>query len=171
MAAFVGYCIQANGIYWPWPLANPGQPDVVTHAMISAAGAPPDQWDAVPTAAKVQILLFIAILEFCGEQQKPHYMRGGKPGEFPKLTENKGIPHPVPLNLYDPFGWSKNMDEATKERRLLMEINNGEARTGPSRQASPLSRSRRLSTYENRPPRVTPLTPLTPHRIGSGDSS
>jgi len=126
MAGFVGYCVQANGIYWPWPLANPGQEDEITHAMISAAGSPPEQWDALPTSAKVQIILFLAIIEYCGEQGKPHYMRGGKPGAFPKLTENKGIPHPVPLNLYDPFGWSANMDEATKERRLLMEINNGE---------------------------------------------
>lgn len=125
MAGFVGYCVQANGIYWPWPLANPGQEDEITHAMISAAGSPPEQWDALPTSAKVQIILFLAIIEYCGEQGKPHYMRGGKPGAFPKLTENKGIPHPVPLNLYDPFGWSANMDEATKERRLLMEINNG----------------------------------------------
>lgn len=100
MAAFVGYCIQANGIYFPWPIAHPGAENEITHAMLSAAGAPPEQWDAVPTAAKVQIILFIAILEYCGEQAQPHYMRGGKPGEFPALNSNTGIPHPVPLNLY-----------------------------------------------------------------------
>lgn len=170
MAAFVGYCIQANGIYWPWPLANPGQENVVTHAMISAAGAPPDQWDAVPTSAKVQIILFIAILEFCGEQAKPHYMRGGKPGEYPKLSQNKNIPHPVPLNLYDPFGWSTNMDEATKERRLLMEINNG----GPCPEPQPRSHAAitkksglglAASTREARHPRalLAPCGVHTPH--------
>ena len=34
------------------------------------------------------------------------------------------MPHPVPFDLYDPFGLFK-MDDATKERRLLMEVNNG----------------------------------------------
>ena len=55
MAAFVGFCVQSNGIYWPWALNGDG----VTHAQISAAGAPAAQWDALPTSAKVQILLFI----------------------------------------------------------------------------------------------------------------
>merc|ERR1719311_1844672 len=57
MAAFVGYCIQANGIYWPWNLqapfagVNPGIA-TITHADISAAGGPGAQWDALPSAAK-----------------------------------------------------------------------------------------------------------------------
>jgi hypothetical protein len=29
------------------------------------------------------------------------------------------------LNLYDPFGFNKNMSDETKERRLTAEINNG----------------------------------------------
>ena len=55
MAAFVGYIVQSNGIYWPWALTTSG----ITHADISAAGGPADQWDALPTASKVQILLFV----------------------------------------------------------------------------------------------------------------
>merc|ERR1719331_1412794 len=62
MAGFVGYCIQANGICFPWGLTG-----TVSYADISAAGGPPDQWDALPTASKVQILLFIGFLEICGE--------------------------------------------------------------------------------------------------------
>ena len=124
MAAFVGYCIQANGIHFPWGITGD-----ISYADISAAGAPPDQWDAVPTAGKLQILGTIALLEFVGETPEkggePHYMRGGKPGYYPSLKNAENIPHPVPLDLYDPFGWSANMDEETKERRLLMEINNG----------------------------------------------
>merc|ERR1719405_395065 len=45
MAAFVGYIVQANGIHWPWALTGGG----ITHADISAAGAPQAQWDALPT--------------------------------------------------------------------------------------------------------------------------
>ena len=37
-----------------------------------------------------------------------HYMRGGKPGAFPKF--NGVIPHPVPLELFDPFGLSKPVE-------------------------------------------------------------
>merc|ERR1719298_211302 len=54
MAAFVGYIVQSNGIYFPWKLTGD-----VSYADISAAGSPPEQWDALPTAAKVQILCFI----------------------------------------------------------------------------------------------------------------
>lgn len=70
MAAFVGYLVQANGIYFPGNLAMPLVPSyafekqpLVTFADISAAGGPADQWDAMPTAAKVQILLFVGFLE------------------------------------------------------------------------------------------------------------
>merc|ERR1719182_1306576 len=48
MAAFVGYLVQSNGIYFPWGLTG-----TISHADISAAGGPPDQWDALPTASKV----------------------------------------------------------------------------------------------------------------------
>jgi hypothetical protein len=142
MAAFVGYCVQANGITWPWaitggPLTDGrfgdafGNNPTVMFSEIAAAGSPPAQWDALPTAAKAQILLTIAILEFVGETEQPgmpHYMRGGKPGYYPSLKDAykyTGVPHPVPLDLYDPFGLFGEMDEETKARRLNMEINNG----------------------------------------------
>jgi len=56
MAAFVGYCVQANGICFPWGLT--GQ---ISFADIAAAGSPPAQWDALPTASKWQIFLFIGL--------------------------------------------------------------------------------------------------------------
>merc|ERR1719164_144993 len=78
MAAFVGYLVQSNGIYWPWSLTGS-----VTYADISAAGSPPDQWDALPTPAKVQIILFVGFLEWVSESSpilelsgEAHYMRG-----------------------------------------------------------------------------------------------
>jgi len=126
MAAFVGYVVQANGIHFPWSLTTSG----VSYADISAAGSPPDQWDALPTASKVQILCFIGFLEICSESKyileqdgKKHYMSGGVPGAFPSLKTV--MPHPVPLDLFDPFGLSKNASPEKKAKGLLAEINNG----------------------------------------------
>ena len=49
-------------------------------------------------------------------------MRGGKPGYFPTFSQ---LPHPVPFNLFDPFGFSKNASPEKKAKGLLAEINNG----------------------------------------------
>ena len=35
------------------------------------------------------------------------------------------MPHPVPLNLWDPVGFTKKMTPERKEKALLAEINNG----------------------------------------------
>merc|ERR1711998_426650 len=51
-------------------------------------------------------------------------MRGGKPGAYPKFADT-GVPHPMPLELFDPFGLSKNASPEKKERGLVAEINNG----------------------------------------------
>ena len=118
MAGFVGFCVQSAGVKFPWePFSS------------ITATAPAAQWDALPDAAKLQIIVFVGFLEVYSEhsfilekQGEKHYMRGGKPGYFPKNTD---WPHPVPLNLYDPFNFSTKMDDATKTRRLNMEVNNG----------------------------------------------
>merc|ERR1711990_1396844 len=100
--------------------------------------------------AKWQILLTIGLFEFYSEAamakspgQGGHYMRGGKPGLFPAFNLPKGVkgksgvgtledaeggpllPHPVPLNLYDPFGLNKNKSDEWKAKKLQAEINNG----------------------------------------------
>jgi hypothetical protein len=124
MAAFVGYCIQANGIHWPWKLTGE-----LSCADISAAGSPPEQWDALPTVSKWQILLFIGFLEGWSESSylldkegTKHYMRGGIPGKFPSFDE---LPHPVPFNFYDPFKLTKGKSRESKDKSLLAELNNG----------------------------------------------
>merc|ERR1719174_2060689 len=105
MAGFVGYCIQANGYHWPWNLQGPlgslnADTPVISFGDISAAGGPADQWDALPTAAKIQIIGFVGFLEMWSE-------------------------FPVPLNLWDPFGFTKKLSPERKEKALLAEVNNG----------------------------------------------
>lgn len=119
MAAFVGYIVQANGIHFPWPMSFDGTP------FPADAGSPPEQWDALSDAAKWQIILFIGFLEWFSEAAGKHYMRGGKPGAFPNFSDSDLIPHPVPLNLYDPFGFSKGKTETQKADGLIKELNNG----------------------------------------------
>jgi len=124
MAAFVGYVVQVNGIHFGGNIANG-----VSYESIAAAGGPADQWDALPYAAKMQIIWFVGFLEFWRENQyvleqegQTHYMRGGKPGFFPSL---KKIPHPVPLDFFDPFGYQKGKSDEWKSKKLLAELNNG----------------------------------------------
>ncbi|GMI38725.1 hypothetical protein TrCOL_g8623 [Triparma columacea] len=117
MFAFVGFIVHANQITWPWPMTTAGDP-------FPKADSAPAAWDAIPEAAKIQILLFVGFLEFWSEaNMDKHYMRGGKPGDFPDFN-SKYIPGGA-LNLYDPFGWNKNLPTESKEKRLLAEINNG----------------------------------------------
>jgi hypothetical protein len=121
MAAFVGYIVQSNGYHFPFPIDFSGTPYPY------AAGSPPEQWDALSDAAKWQIILFIGFLEWFSEAAGTHYMRGGVPGKYPNFSDHSLIPHPVPLNLFDPFGFSKNRSEEKKARGLICEINNGRA--------------------------------------------
>lgn len=117
MAAFVGYVVQSNFVF-PWSTFGGNPPSVDL--------SPPEQWDALPMAAQVQIVGFVGFLEWYSElsdnDNGPHYMKGGKPGQFPTFDN---VPHPVPFNLYDPFKLSKNRSEEDKAKGLLVEINNG----------------------------------------------
>jgi len=136
MAAFVGFCAQSNGLVFPNELTGGffGGP-TVTYADIAAAGGPGDQWDALPTYAKLQIIGAIGILEAIGEMSpvleangQKHYVKGGKPGYYPPFKgffNEEFWPHPLPLNLFDPFGFTAKMTPERKEKALLAEINNG----------------------------------------------
>ena len=124
MAAFVGYCVQSN-VHFPWAMSLDGSPFPSTDL------SPPEQWDALPLASRLQIVLFVGFLELYSELSpregsdagQIHYTQGGQPGKFPTF---EAIPHSIPFkSLYDPFGFHKNMSAEQKEKRLRAEINNG----------------------------------------------
>jgi len=126
MAAFVGVIVQENDIVFPWKQSLDG----TTFADIAAAGGPAAQWDALPINAKAQIFFAISFLEFWSEFDlalkaggQKHYMRGGKPGYFPKFGDL--MVHPMPFDLWDPFGFTKGMSAEAKAKSLVAEINNG----------------------------------------------
>lgn len=121
--ALVGYVVQSN-FNFPWAMTLDGTPFPGTDL------SPPEQWDALPILSKLQIIGFVGFLEFYSELTPgpgaesglTHYTKGGIPGKYPTFDS---LPHPVPFNLYDPFGLSKNMSAESKEKRLRAEINNG----------------------------------------------
>jgi hypothetical protein len=141
MAGFVGYCVHANGIHFPWKI--PGD------ELCAPGVSPPELWQNIPMEAKLQIIATIGFFEWYSEAAMSlkgpgrkigadgwiegtggeHYMRGGKPGAFPSFKEvgapNALLPHPVPLDLFDPFGFTKNKSEEWKAQKLKIEINNG----------------------------------------------
>jgi len=121
MAAFVGYCVQSN-VHFPWKMTLAGDDFPSTDL------SPEQQWDALPDLSKWQIIGTIGFLEIWSElstDENTHYMKGGKPGAFPSFDEFSKTIHPVPLNLYDPLGFSKNRSEEDKANGLVAEINNG----------------------------------------------
>jgi hypothetical protein len=121
MFAFVGYIVQSNFVLpWSQTMAGAAHP--------SADLSPEAQWDAVPVGAKWQIFAVISMLELwdeCGGGgAMPHYMNGRQPGKYPPFVLFRDNVHYV-LDLYDPFGFNKKMNDETKERRLISELNNG----------------------------------------------
>ena len=123
MAAFVGYCVQSNW-HFPWKMSLDGSDFPSTDL------SPEQQWDAIPSNAKWQILVVIAGLEIWDEAsggmqgEGQHYMKGGKPGDYPTFKLFRDQVHFV-LDLYDPFGFNKKMTQEQKDRRLAIEVNNG----------------------------------------------
>merc|ERR1711924_182117 len=84
MAAFVGYCVQANGGHWSFPMTLGGA-DWPT-------GTPPEQWDALPQASKWQIILSSACSSSSTSPARRITRMGASRASFPHsraLTSDK----------------------------------------------------------------------------------
>ena len=71
------------------------------------------RWDNIPLIGKLQILVFVGMLESYGEILAPHYTKGGLPGYYPPI---KGKRPELIFNLYDPFNFFEG-DSAEKKVR------------------------------------------------------
>merc|ERR1711998_669468 len=123
MAGFVGFMASDNYETIGAPLKDPMYPPIASG--LSA----PEVWDAIPFLAKLQIIGAIGVFEHISEDKnflaadgKTHYMRGGTPGYMPTFKANV---HPLPLNLWDPFGFTKGLSAEEKAKKLNVEVNNG----------------------------------------------
>jgi len=123
MAGFVGFMAAANYETVGAPMASS------MYAPLPSGLSAPEVWDNIPFLAKLQIIGAIGVFEHISEDKNflaadgmSHYMRGGKPGYFPTFSANV---HPVPLNLWDPFGFTKNLTPEQKAKKLNAEVNNG----------------------------------------------
>jgi hypothetical protein len=149
MAGFVGYIVHANGIHFPWKIpgdelcAKGVSPPALWENIPNEA-----KWQIILAIGIFEFYSEAATARSPG--QGGHYMRGGKPGYFPpftlkpslftKMPGDKGksglglledaegttfVPHPVPLNLYDPFGFNMKKSDQWKADKLKVEVNNG----------------------------------------------
>ena len=120
MAAFLGFCVQSLDVV-------KGAHSTVPYRGYVENVSPQEQWDNIPVIGKLQILVFVGMLESYGEipGEVPHYTQpGGIPGYYPPLV---GKRPELLFNLYDPFDFFVDDDEESKERGLNVELNNGRA--------------------------------------------
>merc|ERR1719353_670846 len=120
MAGFLGYIAQSTDLV-------SGPHTVLPFRGYEAGLTPPEQWDAIPLYGKLQIFVFVGMLESYGEgagqpEGYVHYTKGGLPGYFPPIAGRAGFGQ-VTLNLYDPLGWFS--EDKDKVRGRQVEINNG----------------------------------------------
>jgi len=121
MAGFLGFVAQST------PLVS-GEHFIKPYPGYVAGVTPQEQWDNIPLIGKLQILVFVGMLESYGEGAgNPagyvHYTKGGQPGYYPPI-KGQGLGQ-IPLNLFDPFDILPSQSAAEKERGLFAEVNNG----------------------------------------------
>merc|ERR1712022_37957 len=124
MAGFLGFCAGCTDVV-------KGPHSVLPYRGYVENVSPQEQWDNIPLYGKLQILVFVGMLESYGEgagmdeSEYVHYTKGGLPGFYPSI-KGKGLGQ-ISLDLYDPFGILPEQTEEEKERGRRVEINNGRA--------------------------------------------
>lgn len=114
MAAFVGWLVAVSGAHFPGDCTMSG----LSFEELSKL-APLDQWAVLPFLSKAQIFLFIGIVEHQTEWKiKPHYMKGGTPGDLKPLKSTG-------LVLWDPVGITSKLNDKKLARQRLSEVKNG----------------------------------------------
>jgi len=134
MAGFLGFCAQSTPLVageHSLPFRLRGENSVFPtppYRGFVADVSPQEQWDNIPLIGKLQILVFVGMLESYGEGAGAdgsyvHYTKGGMPGYYPPIVGKGG--GQIGLNLYKPFDIFPEQDEAQKTRGRQVEINNG----------------------------------------------
>lgn len=116
MLSFVGYCVQASHIHFPWATPENGFPP--------SELSPPEQWEVFDPIGKLQIFTFIFLMEVWSEYTGDHYMTtGGKPGSFPSFRSKTG--EKIWLDFWDPLEMTSKMSPVVRRQKLAKEVNNG----------------------------------------------
>ena len=138
MAGFLGFCAQST----PFVAGEHSLPyryrgESLTYPTPPYRGfvenvSPQEQWDNIPLIGKLQILVFVGMLESYGEGAgQPdgyvHYMRGGQPGDYPQIKGRGGPGGHFLFNLWDPFQLVTRRTKEENARGLKCEILNGRA--------------------------------------------
>lgn len=111
MAAFVGWLVAAQGVHFPGLVSIS---EGTTFESLSKM-APLEQWEALPFAGKLQIILFIGFVEHQTEwKSEKHYMAGGQPGDLKALKY-----------YWDPLNTTSKWTDAKKAEKRLSELKNG----------------------------------------------
>merc|ERR1740121_2610101 len=123
MAGFLGFLAGCT------PIVS-GEHALAPYRGYVAGVTPQEQWDNIPLIGKLQILVFVGMLESYGEGAGApagyvHYTKGDLPGFYPDIEGRIG-PFPIGnVNLYKPFDIFPEQSEEEKTRGSQVEINNG----------------------------------------------
>jgi hypothetical protein len=109
MFAIVGWITTSLGFTWSGDIA-PGL------AFSDLGTAPLEVWGKIPAAGQAQIIAAIGAVEIQQEMRKPHYLRGGTPGD---------VDFKLGISLWDPLQFQKNKSEEAKRESLTAELKNG----------------------------------------------
>ena len=136
MFAFVGYCVQANGIHFPWNLQGPIGPlnagiPTISYADILGGGRPVRPVGCAADGCQAADPLLrrparvLERVEVCARRGGRDALRARRQARRLPLVQEVGPhPHPVPLDYFNPIGTVDKMSAEEKATKLRAELNN-----------------------------------------------